>query len=65
VLEEVAALRDNVAKLEEGREAVRRHLFVVLSSRGASDMAGWALQDFLDGRWVWDGEPPLPKCRRR
>ena len=23
-------------------------------------MAGWALQNFLDG-WVWDEEPPLPK----
>jgi hypothetical protein len=59
-LEEIAALEDNVAKLEARRDAVRRHLFVVLSSRGASDMAGWALQNFLDG-WVWDDEPPLPK----
>jgi hypothetical protein len=59
-LEEIAALDDNVAKLEARRDAVRRHLFVVLSSRGASDMAGWALQNFLDG-WVWDEDPPLPK----
>jgi hypothetical protein len=59
-LEQIAALRDNVAKLEARRDAVRRHLFVVLSGRGATDMAGWALQSFLDG-WVWDDEPPLPK----
>jgi hypothetical protein len=59
VLEEIAGLDDNVAKLEARCDAVRRHLFVVLSGRGASDMAGWALQNFLDG-WVWDDEPPLP-----
>jgi hypothetical protein len=59
-LEELAVLDDNVAKLEARRDAVRRHLFVVLSGRGASDMAGWALQDFLDD-WMWDEDPPLPK----
>jgi len=59
-LELIAALDDNVAKLEARRFASRRHLFVVLSSQGASDMAGSALHDYLGG-WAWDNEPPLPK----
>lgn len=61
VLEELAALPDNVAKLEARCDAPRRHLFVALSGRGSTDMAGWALQQFLDGDWIWEHEPPLPK----
>ena len=60
VLEKIAALPDNVAKLEACRKAERRHLFVVLAGSGSTDMAGWALSDYLRG-WIWDDEPGLPK----
>ena len=61
VLEDIAKLDDNVKKLEARRDATRRHLFVVLSGRGSTDMAGWALDQYVDGDWIWERELPLPK----
>ena len=61
VLEGLAALPDNVAKLDARRDAERRHLFVVLTGSGSTDMAGWALGDFLRGGWIWDDPPGIPE----
>jgi hypothetical protein len=60
VIEEIAKLQDNVKKLDARRDAGRRHLFVVLSGRGSTDMAGWALQQYLEGDWIWERDPSLP-----
>jgi hypothetical protein len=61
VLGAIAALPDNVAKLEARPGAQRRHLFVVLAGSGSTDMAGWALTDFLRGSWIWDEPPGVPE----
>jgi len=61
VLGKIAALPDNIAKIEPCRQAERRHLFVVLVGSGSTDWAGWALRDYLRG-WIWEGEEPgLPE----
>jgi hypothetical protein len=61
VLEAIAALPDNVEKLDACSDASRRHLFVLLAGSGSTNMAGWALSDFLRGSWIWDDPPGLPE----
>jgi hypothetical protein len=60
-VEAIAALPDNVAKLERSTHRGRRHLFIRLFSRGATNQAFSALRDVLASTGSTDEDPPIPR----
>jgi hypothetical protein len=60
-VEAIAPLRDNVSKLERSTLRGRRHLFIWLFPRGATNQAFFALRDVLDGTGITDEDPPIPR----
>jgi hypothetical protein len=53
-VEAIATLRDNVSKLGRSIHCGRRHLFIRLFPRGATNQAFFALRDVLDGTGNWN-----------
>jgi hypothetical protein len=59
-VEAIATLPDNVSKLERSIHRGRRHLFIRLFPRGATNQVFFALRDVLDGTGITDEDAPIP-----